>query len=181
MSKFCKKCSSTLDLSMFTKDKSKKDGLSTVCKICRANYAKSYRENNSESIKEKDIARKKEYYNTNSSKVLQSNKKYISSEKGKISKAITNMKRRSAIKNGDVSIKQLENLIASSKHCHYCNSEIEDFEIDHKVPVSKGGKHTIDNLVISCKDCNRKKSNMDYNVFLDSIHIKRHRKDLICL
>lgn len=38
--------------------------------------------------------------------------------------------------------------------CVYCKSESETLQIDHKVPISKGGENTIDNLVTSCVECN---------------------------
>lgn len=43
--------------------------------------------------------------------------------------------------------------------CQYCGKKAPDIslEIDHKVPVSKGGDNTIDNLTTSCFDCNRGK------------------------
>lgn len=40
------------------------------------------------------------------------------------------------------------------------------FEIDHKIPVSKGGTNEIKNLVTSCARCNNKKSNETYKKFI---------------
>lgn len=45
--------------------------------------------------------------------------------------------------------------------CHYCgtpSSEVK-LQIDHVVPVSKGGSDDISNLVAACPRCNRAKSN----------------------
>jgi 5-methylcytosine-specific restriction endonuclease McrA len=39
--------------------------------------------------------------------------------------------------------------------CPYCASPVK--EVDHKQPLSKGGKHEIDNLQMLCLDCNRSK------------------------
>ncbi len=41
--------------------------------------------------------------------------------------------------------------------CVYCGSK-EDLTIDHKVPVSKGGKTIKYNLVTACRKCNQMKS-----------------------
>ena len=43
--------------------------------------------------------------------------------------------------------------------CVYCGARAYEapLEIDHVIPRSKGGTHNIDNLVTSCKKCNRKK------------------------
>lgn len=41
--------------------------------------------------------------------------------------------------------------------CHYCGDRSGDFEIDHMIPVSRGGSDDLDNLVTSCRTCNRQK------------------------
>jgi len=44
--------------------------------------------------------------------------------------------------------------------CMYCGaSDKIRLEIDHIIPVSRGGKSTFENCVASCKACNHKKSN----------------------
>lgn len=45
--------------------------------------------------------------------------------------------------------------------CQYCAAKPPQvpLEIDHIKPVSKGGNNLIDNLITSCFDCNRGKSN----------------------
>ena len=47
--------------------------------------------------------------------------------------------------------------------CHYCNRNKADdgvkLEIDHIIPVERGGKDEFGNLVTSCRDCNNGKSN----------------------
>ncbi len=46
-------------------------------------------------------------------------------------------------------------------HCFYCASKLEDdyIEVDHFIPWSYIFDDAVWNLVLSCKDCNRKKSN----------------------
>lgn len=45
-------------------------------------------------------------------------------------------------------------------HCAYCTVDCsENPTIDHLKPLSRGGGNTIDNLVISCYNCNQKKGN----------------------
>lgn len=43
--------------------------------------------------------------------------------------------------------------------CLYCRDDValEDMEVDHLYPVSKGGSSDIRNLVPACRTCNRKK------------------------
>lgn len=43
--------------------------------------------------------------------------------------------------------------------CAYCGSHVsfDDFDIDHIVPLAKGGNNEDSNLTVSCHHCNRKK------------------------
>ena len=47
--------------------------------------------------------------------------------------------------------------------CQYCGRSAPEvvLEVDHIVPVSKGGTNDLFNLVTSCKECNRGKSNKE--------------------
>ena len=61
----------------------------------------------------------------------------------------------------DLMIKVKEN----NKHvCYYCGKNItdpEDLTVDHKIPIARGGQTVEFNLVISCKNCNLTKSNLN--------------------
>jgi 5-methylcytosine-specific restriction endonuclease McrA len=52
------------------------------------------------------------------------------------------------------------NLIARDQcSCQYCHIELspKDTTVDHVIPRSKGGLSTWENVVIACRNCNRKK------------------------
>lgn len=51
-------------------------------------------------------------------------------------------------------------LFAEAKVCPYCNVEMSPRvkELDHVMPLSKGGKHSITNVVVCCRPCNRAKA-----------------------
>ncbi len=44
------------------------------------------------------------------------------------------------------------------RKCNRCGNT-ESLEIDHVIPLSKGGRHNENNFQVLCKSCNRKKSN----------------------
>ena len=46
--------------------------------------------------------------------------------------------------------------------CHYCEVKFpkESLTMDHILPIGRGGFSTQGNVVVSCKDCNTKKSHM---------------------
>lgn len=52
--------------------------------------------------------------------------------------------------------------------CIYCgiHASKAKMEIEHVIPKSKGGTDSLNNLVLSCFDCNQKKDNQDLSEFL---------------
>ena len=75
--KKCCKCEQYKPLNMFSLQKTSKDGYYCVCKDCKNEYDKSYRDKNKNKIKE----RKKNYYLSNKDTVNASNKEYYSKNK----------------------------------------------------------------------------------------------------
>lgn len=48
--------------------------------------------------------------------------------------------------------------------CHYCSEKLEltgprKFQVDHFIPLSRGGENFMTNIVCACPDCNREKAN----------------------
>lgn len=48
--------------------------------------------------------------------------------------------------------------------CHYCGERLElfgprKFQVDHFVPLSRGGTNFVNNLVLACPECNQAKAN----------------------
>ena len=52
--------------------------------------------------------------------------------------------------------------------CHYCRTELtsDNLSLDHKQPTSRDGDHSMDNLVMCCRDCNQLKLDRTYDEFL---------------
>ena len=66
--------------------------------------------------------------------------------------------------------------------CKYCgrNSDAVALEIDHVHPVSKGGGNGMENLITSCFDCNRGKSDKVIDAMPESEHLRlaQERREL---
>lgn len=172
----------------------KKDSIKNKDKISK--YKKEYRENKKEYIreskkkyycdnkekltiknktynelnKEKIALAQKKYYNKNKEIIKIKAKEYYNSEKGKVVYKKARIKRKALIRNATTGNVDLSKII-SNKRCYWCNSKILDdkYHIDHYMPISKGGIHNNDNLVLSCPKCNLIKGAKDPFIFANSI------------
>ncbi|HAF09335.1 MAG TPA: hypothetical protein DCK98_04540 [Chloroflexi bacterium] len=67
--------------------------------------------------------------------------------------------RRRAAAGGDfIRVDDWEALLKKyDRRCAYCGVQGALIEADHRVPLSRGGKNTIENIVPACRRCNRRK------------------------
>jgi len=185
-SKICTKCKIKKSYSEFNKRNDRKSGITSSCIKCnneirRINKALSYkkltveekakinkkaREHRHNNIEE-TTKKSKEYYLNNREKIIQKVKDYKKTINGKIVKRCTQSKRRNNKKiSSDKTINKQSLLklkeMQNSK-CYYCECVLDfkssgEVHLDHYVPLSKGGTHTIGNVVWSCVNCNLRKS-----------------------
>ena len=108
----------------------------------------------------------KEYVKNNKESIKKYKKKWSSGIDGKLSKKVSNHIRNSKIRitnDKTITKKSLENLLLKQNNkCKYCNIDLDfntafEVHLDHVIPISKGGHHSINNIVFSCKSCNLKK------------------------
>lgn len=65
--------------------------------------------------------------------------------------------RRTVLKDGDLTREDwIEVLDQHDRKCAYCGTT-ENIELDHVVPLSKGGRHTKSNVQPLCRSCNARK------------------------
>lgn len=59
----------------------------------------------------------------------------------------------------EAGIQAVIELQKSSTHCAYCHARLiwSTTQIDHRIPLKRGGRHEIPNLAIVCSTCNRLK------------------------
>jgi hypothetical protein len=50
--------------------------------------------------------------------------------------------------------------------CLYCHIRGGELEVDHKIPISRGGTNDLLNLATSCLHCNRSKRNLTAEEFI---------------
>lgn len=157
----------------------KNDGShSSYCKLCynaykRASYAKN---------REKEVARVMDYtarnYDAFKAKLSEYRQKpeWKAKRKAweqenkaniKIWDNTKRAKRFAATKDFDpITPEQWEEKIKMFKGCcAYCNKKTKAPEMEHVIPLSKGGPHTIENIVPACKSCNCKKHAADELAF----------------
>lgn len=159
--KVCTQCSRSLPLDFYTKDSQKGDGLRSYCKDCQRNYASKYRQSNPD--------RNKIYYKQNREKLIdyqhENRERFRDvrkrwNQKNKDRNRVLAHQRRVIEKNqlGAIPENCWDLLILVYKSCGICGSE-ENLTMDHVIPLSLGGKHSIENLAILCKTCNSRKRN----------------------
>lgn len=100
------------------------------------------------------------WYNQNKEKFKYTQNRYRKTESFKINQKKHNAVRRARLNFSFIERVDYKNIFENSdKKCFYCKTSIllKQVEFDHFIPISKGGKHEIKNIKISCLSCNRKK------------------------
>lgn len=168
--KKCGKCSKELPFNSFSRDKSRKSGYSCYCKLCEKTKLANYYLGNKAKVNKRNL----DNHYKNREAAIQRNKNWRATKPNyqkeyyaKNSSVIKDKVRaRDALKKGNgifkVSIKELNTLYNSA--CVYCGST-ERIEIDHIIPIVKGGTHSIGNLTSACKTCNASKNKDFFTVW----------------
>ncbi len=175
MIKLCRKCGIIKRFAEFSRERSRKDGLQTACKSCvkkrkeTANYPKQTKEQAREYArkrrnKDRDAfnKRRRELYQKKSNKerIQQEHKRWVKNNPESI-KARTN-RRRALARNaqGDLSpTALLQRFSYYGNCCYYCGCDGK-MQIEHRIPLSRGGSNHPSNIVPACPSCNNSKGTM---------------------
>lgn len=174
--KICKSCHKELSLDNFHNDKKRKDKKTFYCKFCMAARSKDwYQKNKSQILIKQKTKKAKEperykaynytYYRKNKEKATKAIKDW--QERNKLKTRSYTAKRRSLSleNNFQISESDLQKLI--SQPCFYCQTEPSN-SIDHIIPLIRGGRHAIGNLIGACRPCNSSKQSktiMEFRVW----------------
>ncbi|MNE43272.1 HNH endonuclease [compost metagenome] len=131
-------------------------------------YDKQYQEDNAERIQ----ARRKDYQARTSAQRTVAATAWARSnpEKRKAIAKAYKHRRRTIEKQGSSTADLMAWEAAVKKNCYWCGKKkLKKYHVDHYQPLSKGGAHTVSNLVIACPRCNLTKSAKDPYLFAQSI------------
>ena len=114
--------------------------VSSMCRTCM----KAWRKRDHAKNRERDNTRSMRYYSENGERYENYRTRYYA---------------RKLFNGGKFTHEELDILYKQQKGCcWYCGEFVGlTFDIDHRVPVSRGGPSDISNIVISCRACNREK------------------------
>lgn len=176
--KACSVCGQIQPLTNFHKEARNKDGVRSQCKQCALAKATEYRLNNASKIiqsqaktyakhRDRRIANSKRWADANEIRRKQIEYKYRTKNKDAVNERIEKwrmsnlelhrgyrLKRRELLLvNGIYEVINKDIIRLYNSPCYYCGST-EQIQADHVIPVKRGGRHSIGNLVPACKFCN---------------------------
>lgn len=178
--KICKSCSESLSLEMFSKNKSTKDGLQSVCKECQKQYYEENRERIKARNRKRDEGRReeksiefkmyyeenkedfKERYDKNKERILEYGKKWRKENPEKVAEHVKRYNQKKNSLPHTLTEDEWNNALKKFNYkCAYCGKKVV-LQKDHFIPVSKDGGYTVENIVPSCGSCNSSKNNQDF-------------------
>lgn len=155
--KLCKRCNQFVLYPNFYKWKLGKDGYADWCKACRSSHDKT--------VYPETKVRFNNWLKTEHGLAVkrQSNISWKRANPDKRRYSAIQYSHRRRAKMYDVEFpltKQqwLNRLQEFNNHCAYCNEYCDKLEQEHMQPVSRGGKHSEDNVIPACPSCNRHKA-----------------------
>ena len=185
--KTCTKCHCELPLSSFNRQKGALDGRRPDCRDCRRVQHKAYYEKNRDKLAEyrqNTRERRREVYRRwaeeHRAERQEYNKRWREENPGygrEWREANPGKLRAYWLKHGaarrgmegEVSEELVTQMVVDQGGlCAYCEVSLEgNFEVDHMLPVSRGGGHDWTNLAITCRPCNRSKSTKTVEEFME--------------
>jgi 5-methylcytosine-specific restriction endonuclease McrA len=167
--KICGRCQKEKRLFFFSNCAARSDGLDNRCKQCKKEVREQpkIREYNKKKSREWRLANP-ERYRENIDRWNEENEEYrktmqrswVRNNRFRVrqTKAAYKIRRKKWESGGKVDYDVI--LMRDGFVCHICGNDVEpeDVSFDHVIPLSKGGRHSMDNVHVSHLRCNVKKN-----------------------
>ena len=180
----CGGCGKIKKITLFNRSTGTSNGLTGNCKDCqreasKKSYSKSkFKKVHKERYKEhrdEQLRYAREYYEKNKTQILEKQKHYLTTDKGKESMTKAHSKRYKNLKNKGIPYKREHVLMRDNYKCYICQKpllvtqftgEDNDIHIDHIQPIVTGGIDCFTNVAACCVKCNlsRPKDGIDITV-----------------
>lgn len=166
--KICFTCGFEKTISEFYKDHRSSSGCQTKCKECMKIYYSTNKEHY-QKLKNGNVEyaiKMKDYFDRNKDKVNEYKRLRYSSEDGYL-KVLNLSSRRRALKlstsDGTITARSLKDLLVKQDYkCAISGKKLSKFDLDHIIPLSKGGLHSISNVQFISPSINRSKKDKIY-------------------
>lgn len=173
----CCSCGFVVALTEFPRG-SRKDGTAAYCKRCTNEYKRKwYAAHRAEEVarcaaynkRKPEVARSamRKYRKTKPEQYKAARKRWVSANRSRIAMydAKKRAVRRNAIGCSTVTVAQWDNIKRKHRYkCAYCGKR-KKLTMDHIQPLSRGGKHAVENIAPACLSCNARKCATDATEF----------------
>jgi 5-methylcytosine-specific restriction endonuclease McrA len=152
--KLCRECGETKRAFEFNLNPRSNDGLKSICKVCEREYFKpvNRRHRQKPEVREKRLAYTREWRKSHPEDVRESRRKWCKGHPG------YSHVRKARVREGDLTQEEWEHVVSLfDSRCAYCGEKLQKPHIDHVIPLSRGGLHTMSNVVPACVSCNSRK------------------------
>lgn len=148
--KVCAACGVTFPLDMFCKHSSLRDGLSSYCRPCDRARRRNWQKANPE----KSSHARRKWRSNNREKHNACSRAWQRNNPDARRRNWQNYRARMIADGGSVSIEEWHKILDFfGGKCAKCGST-DHIQMDHVVPLSRGGSHSADNLQPLCRHCN---------------------------
>lgn len=156
----CKECIKAQTLQYYRDNPEK-------CKAQRKQYYNEHLEKHLENCRnwvERNPEKKKEiekrYRDKHQKRCNESNQRWLNANPYKKREYTLRRRARKHATKADYNSHDIEKLYNSQKGlCWWCGKKLNgNYEIDHRIPISRGGRDSLNNICCSCRKCNRSKN-----------------------
>lgn len=191
--KICSRCNNTKTLDEFNNDRKASDGKQSACRECMKIAKAKYRQNNREEINRRQrekwperAEKSKQYreehkeryaelwqvwYEEHKEEKNAYDRNWSKENPAKVRQYGRERRARELGAEGSHTREDIDQMLVDQNGlCAYCECDIlEEFQVDHIIPLSKGGTNNWSNIALCCAYCNRSKKDRPVEVYMELI------------